>query len=279
MMTPAFSDRVAIVTGGASGIGRALSKALAERGAILVLADIDPELLEETVKAVADAGHKARASVVDVTDFEAVKRLVEGTVSREGGLDYIFNCAGIAVLAFAHEHSYEDWCRVLDVNLYGVYHCVAAAYPVMMAQGSGHIVNVASTAGLTPTPAEIAYTASKYGVVGLSHTLRIEGSRYGVKVSVVCPGFIDTPILQSSRMVNLDRDEVLRRIVVGCSTPEKCAEVIIRGVRRNKATITVTPLARALYYLQRISPGLVRWMMRAHSRNFDKARLKHGDRG
>ena len=129
-----------------------------------------------------------RAERVDVTDAVAVQRLVDGTVAREGRLDLLFNNAGIAVFADARDTSLEDWNRLIDVNLRGVVHGVAAAYPLMVRQGSGHIVNTASAAGLLPSPANIAYAATKHAVVGLSLTLRAEAVHHGVGVSVICPG-------------------------------------------------------------------------------------------
>lgn len=252
-----FSGKTAIVTGGASGIGRALGEGLAQRGSLVTLADIDKTLLEETVSSLVVDGYKVKGAILDVTDFTAVKELVDDSMSEHGHLDYMFNNAGIGVLGEAQEFSYEDWRRVIDVNLYGVVHGVAAAYQVMVAQGSGHIVNTASLAGIVPVPGVISYTASKYGVVGLSEALREEGRKYGVKVSVVCPGLISTPIYRNLKLVGMDDKRASDRGPVGMSV-ERCARAVLSGVERNKAIIPVTAYTTALWVLHRISPGLAR---------------------
>ncbi len=198
-----------------------------------------------------------RGAPVDVTDFEAVEKLVEDTVRERGHLDLMFNNAGIVVAGETQDFSYGDWHRVIDVNLYGVVHGAMAAYPVMVRQRSGHIVNTASLAGLVPATGEISYTASKYGVVGLSNALRAEGAQYGVKVSVVCPGFVRTPIYESCELIGLDREKITELAPEGMP-PRKCARAILRGVERNRAIIVVTALAKAFWVMQRLSPGLVR---------------------
>ncbi|MBW1644078.1 MAG: SDR family oxidoreductase [Deltaproteobacteria bacterium] len=197
-----FSGKTAIVTGGASGIGRALAEELARGKANVILADVNSKQLDEVVEAIRKAGNNAKAVTLDVSNYEAVKKLVEDTVADNSKLDYIFNNAGIAVGGEARDCSIDDWRSVLDVNLYGVINGVASAYPIMVEQGSGHIINTASIEGLMPFPGTISYVASKYAVVGLSNTLRLEGADLGVKVSVVCPGYIKTAIFHDSKMIN-----------------------------------------------------------------------------
>jgi NAD(P)-dependent dehydrogenase (short-subunit alcohol dehydrogenase family) len=252
-----FAGKTAIVTGGASGIGRALGEELGRRGARVTLADVNEGLLEETVGDLAGMGYKVKGTALDVTDFEAVKRLVSDTTSEHGRLDYMFNNAGIAIFGEAQDFSYDDWHRVIDINLYGVVHGTAAAYPVMVEQRSGHIVNTASLAGIMPAAGEISYTASKYGVVGLSNSLRCEGTHYGVKVSVVCPGFIRTPMYENLELIKIDREKMMKMAPKGMPC-DKCAGIILRGVERNKAIITVTAAAKTFWIMQRLSPGLVR---------------------
>ncbi len=200
---------MAIVTGAASGIGKALSRALVLRGATVVLADVD----EAGAKAAADdmaAGPPGRASGVglDVTDAEAVATLVERTADDHGHLDFMFNNAGIGIVGQVHELTLAHWNRAIDVNLRGVVHGVVAAYPVMIGQGSGHIVNTASLAGLLPSPMLTPYGMTKHGVVGLSTSLRMEAAVHGVRVSVVCPGVIDTPLLDKGNPPDLPQVDV-----------------------------------------------------------------------
>jgi NAD(P)-dependent dehydrogenase (short-subunit alcohol dehydrogenase family) len=258
-----LKDKVSIVTGAGSGIGRALSEDLARRGATVILVDIDAPLLEDVAASIANTGYQAEANSLDVSNFDEVQKLVEQTLSKYGRLDLIFNNAGIAVGGEVRDCSIDDWRDVIHVNLYGVVNGVAAAYPVMVNQGFGHIVNTASIEGLVPFPGTVSYVASKYGVVGLSNALRIEGADLGVNVSVVCPGYIKTPIFQTCKMINLDREKALASLPDRLGiTPEKCASIILRGVERNQAIIVVTWFAKLLWLLQRISPNFMLWFMR-----------------
>lgn len=260
-----FSGAAAVVTGGASGIGRALCEALARRGARVVVADRNVEGAAGVAAAITAAGGRARAAAVDVADFSSVERLIDGAVRAHGRIDLLFNNAGIGVFGEELDVSLEDWQRVLDVNLWGVIHGIRAAYPRMVSQRGGHIVNTASLAGLSPACFEISYTASKYAVVGLSRALRAEGAAYGVKLSVVCPGFIQTPILQT---VEIRRPIDRARLLAMTPTPmppERCAEVILRGVEKNRGVIPVTWLGWVGWWIDRLSPALSDRMWRAYA--------------
>ena len=270
----AFEGKVAIITGAASGIGRALAEQMARRGARLILADMNGEQLAEVAKSITDAEGDAKPVSLDVRDFEAVESLVKSTADECGRLDYIFNNAGIGVGGEALHFSIDDWRNVIDTNLYGAVNGVAAAYPIMVKQGFGHIINTASMAGLVPIPGEISYTASKYGIVGLSNSLWAEGAGLGVCVSVVCPGVIRTPIFQTSKMIDMDREKMLEDIPKGVSA-EECARQILRGVERKKATIIVTKLAKFFCLLHRISPSITMWLMK---KRFDDFRAKQAKR-
>lgn len=252
-----FNEKVAIVTGAASGIGQALSEELCSRGAHVVLTDWKEEQVCSVADAIPAPCGSASPICLDVTDFDAVKALVDNTVKQYGRLDYIFNNAGIAVGGEVRDVSIDDWRDVLNVNLNGVVHGVAAAYPVMVKQGFGHIVNTASIEGLVAFPGTAAYVASKHAVVGLSNSLRLEGKDLGVNVSVVCPGHIKTAIFNDSKMVNIDRGKMLDYVAkIPGITPDECAKVILKGVEKNKGVIVVTAFAKILYLLQRLSPAL-----------------------
>lgn len=267
-----YTGKVAIITGGASGIGRALGEELARRGAQAILADMNAKLLEETAASIADAGHRAKTVNIDVTDFEAVKKMVDDTVSEYGRLDYIFNNAGVVTFGEARDLSYDDWRKVIDTDLYGVVNGVMAAYPIMVKQGFGHIVNTASLAGLVPAMGIVPYVTSKYGVVGLSNALRSEGADLGVKVSVVCPGLIDTP-MKNSKVIKVDREKLLAA-APKLLPVEKCAAEILRGVERNRAIIVVTASAKFFWVLHRLSPTLVMWFIRkVHTKKLREVRI------
>jgi NAD(P)-dependent dehydrogenase (short-subunit alcohol dehydrogenase family) len=270
-MTSFFSARTAIITGAASGIGFALSRELCARGAAVVMADKDAAGLEAAAASLRAAGLAAASAVVDVTDAAAVRELVADTVARHGRLNYLFNNAGISVVGDARDLSLDDWYAVIDTNLYGTVHGVAAAYPVMAKQGFGHIVNIGSLAGLVPSPGQISYTASKHAVVGLSDALRVEAKDLGVKVSVVCPGLVDTPLVRNVRVIRIGRQDLLQQLP-GLMDPERCAREILRGVERNKAMILVTPMAKWFWWINRISPGLMRVILLGYARKMRKLR-------
>jgi NAD(P)-dependent dehydrogenase (short-subunit alcohol dehydrogenase family) len=228
--------KVAVVTGGASGIGRAVARELARRGVAVTIADLD----EVAGKQAAEESGLDFARL-DVTDAEAVSALVTRVNDSRGRLDFMFNNAGIAVGGTTRELTLDHWNRTIDVNLRGVVHGVRAAYPIMVDQGFGHIVNTASLAGLVPAPLMLPYTATKHAVVGLSLALRAEAATCGVRVSVVCPGFIDTRLMGRLYPV------------------EALAGDILRGVARNKALIVAPASGRAAWRGARLSPsGAVR---------------------
>jgi NAD(P)-dependent dehydrogenase (short-subunit alcohol dehydrogenase family) len=259
----AFAGRVAIVTGGGSGIGAAIARALAARGSTVVIADID----EAAGKTLADEIGKgpaggARAEVVDVTDADAVADLVASVAAAYGSLDLIFNNAGIAVAGLVDELTVDHWNRVIDVNLRGVVHGVHAAYPVMLRQGHGHIVNTASLAGLVPGPGLAPYAAVKHGVVGLSLSLRAEAALRGVKVSAVCPGFVDTPLLGHvnpglPQTETGDNAAVLARMLGKLYQADQLAQDVLRGVEQNRALIVAPRSARIAWRMSRYAPRLM----------------------
>jgi len=251
-----FRGKVAVVTGGASGIGRALGEELVRQGARVVLADVNGDAARQVAAAITPAG-AASAATVDVTDAGAVERVVGETAAAHGRLDYMFNNAGIAIMGDARLMTLADWNRLIDINLRGVVHGVAAAYPVMVRQGFGHIVNTASFAGLTPNPGATGYAMTKHAVVGLSTSLRAEAAPLGVRVSALCPGLIDTPIKDAAKMLgNADREEVVRSVPVKMYPVAACARDALRGVARNRPIIVVTTPAMAGWLVYRIAPGL-----------------------
>jgi len=269
-----FNNKIAIVTGAASGIGQALAEELCNRGAHVVLTDWKEDQVCSVSDGISSSCGSATPICLDVTDFEAFKKIVEDTVEKYGRLDYLFNNAGIAVGGEARDVSIDDWRNVLNINLNGVVHGVAATYPVMVKQGFGHIINTASIEGLVAFPGNASYVASKHAVVGLSNALRVEGKDLGVRVSAVCPGHIKTAIFNDSKMVNIERKKVLEYVAkVPGITPAQCAKEIFKGVEKNKAVIVVTALAKILYALQRISPALVMKLMLHDIKHLRDARI------
>ncbi|MFD1933805.1 MULTISPECIES: SDR family NAD(P)-dependent oxidoreductase [Nonomuraea] len=244
------SPKTAFVTGGASGIGRALALALSAKGVAVTVADLVPP-----------EAPSMEYAEVDVTSADAVRAAVHQVRQRYGRLDFVFNNAGIAVGGHTEELTLDHWNRTIDVNLRGVVHGVHAAYPIMIEQGFGHIVNTASMAGLVPAPLMLPYTATKHAVVGLSTALRAEAAAHGVRVSVVCPGFTDTPLLDNANpgLPYTETGARARSAAVraqGRLYPvESLAADIMRGVARNQAIIVAPASGRLAWRGARLSPG------------------------
>jgi len=260
-----FQDKVAVVTGAASGIGQALASALARRGATVVLADIDEAGSRRAADTLASAAPgRVSAAALDVRDADAVAALVQRTAQDHGHLDLMFNNAGIGMAGEARELTLAHWDRAIDVNLRGVVHGVVAAYPVMVRQGTGHIVNTASLAGLIPSPLLTPYAMTKHGVVGLSTSLRMEAAAHGVRVSVVCPGVIETPLLDKSNPLDLppvagvpNARGVLTKTIGAAYPAASLADDVLDGVARNRPLIVTPRHARILWRLYRASPRLL----------------------
>ena len=268
---------MSIVTGGASGIGRAIAAELVGRGSHVVVADLDTA----AARRVADElGPDASAATLDVSDAAAVSVLVDATVAELGRLDVMVNNAGVAVGGLLEELDERHWAKAIDVNLRGVVNGVSAAYPHLRAQRAGHILNTASLAGLIPAPAMLPYTTTKHAVVGLSTALRAEAASQGVGVSVLCPAFVDTPLLDEvyAAPASFGGSSVRARVRLlqpRFLTAEHVARRAVDGLAANKAVIPVGFLAHASWRLLRYAPPLARGVIRAqasgHRRLNDRA--------
>lgn len=241
----------AVITGAGSGIGAALALVLARREMRVVCADVDERSAGNVAREIRMLGREAEGVRADVTVAADLEALATDDV------DLWINNAGIAIGGATHELSLDDWRRVIDVNLTGVVHGIAAIYPRMVRRGHGHIVNIASVAGLAPYPLALPYTTTKHAVVGLSLALRGEARAHGVRVSVACPGRIDTPIWQRSEVrgaLGTLRGKLLARMPKGMSA-DKCARVIANGIAQDRPVIPVTLEAHAAWWLSRVSPA------------------------
>jgi NADP-dependent 3-hydroxy acid dehydrogenase YdfG len=262
---PGRGIRTALVTGAASGIGRALAGELAGRGVAVTLADRDAAAAEEAAAGIRAGGGSAEARELDVRDAARFREIVREVEDRAGRLDYLFNNAGIGVGGETHDYDAADWDDVIDVNLRGVAHGILAAYPGMRARRSGHIVNTASMAGLVPGVFQISYAATKYAVVGLSKSLRIEARAHGVRVTVLCPGVIRTPILAGGRFGRLKFGVDPARAMASLERlrpmdPARFARAALRAVDRNRAVVIAPAWWRIAWWLERLSPSLSEWL-------------------
>lgn len=254
----------AIVTGGASGIGEGLAKELAKRGCNVIIADLQIELAEKVVSKIKIPGGKATAVEVDVTDFAAMNQLVQNTAKETNRIDFMFNNAGIEVFGLVDDYSIEDWDYITDVNLRGVINGIQAVYPVMVKQGFGHIINTSSMAGLIPQPGNVAYAATKCAVVGLSKSLRAEAASKWVRVSVLCPGLIQTPLLEGGkygRTVGKMSEGKKRRLRkwIEKSKPmpvDVFAKKALDLILQNKAIIVLPSVCKLYWWINRIFPSL-----------------------
>lgn len=193
-------DKVAIVTGGGLGIGRAIAEAFACEGACVMVADVNEQAGEETVQAIEAAGGAARFVSTDVSVVEETRHLVTVTLAECGRLDVLVNSAGLYARGDVVTTSEETWQRLLSVNLTGVFLCCKAAIPAMRKSGGGSIINISSSVGWHDTaPGIAAYTASKFGVTGLSKAMACDHLQDNIRVNCICPGPTDTPLLRASR--------------------------------------------------------------------------------
>jgi NAD(P)-dependent dehydrogenase (short-subunit alcohol dehydrogenase family) len=224
-----FAGKVALVTGGGSGIGRATAAAFARAGARVVVADADRDGGERTVADLVAAGGEAKFVVADVSREEDVAAAVAAAVSAYGRLDCAFNNAGIGGGRHpVHEWDLADFRRVIDVNLTGVWLCMKHELPVMLGQGGGVIVNNASVAGLRGSPTLAPYVASKHAVVGMTRVAALEYAGYGVRVNAICPGWTDTAILSGLREEPELMDKLIARVPMKrLGRPEEIAAAVL----------------------------------------------------
>ena len=272
-----FADKVAIVTGGGMGLGRALCEALAKRGSLVLVADIDAEAAADAAARIVAAGGRAKAIQVDMSEKDDVQRMVDVAVSEFGQLDYMFNNAAIAIGGDTRDLTIDQYDRVIGVDLLGVVYGAVAAYQAMARQGGGHIINVSSLGGIMPQPGNTPYSASKWGVVGLSLGLRFEGADLGVKVTCVCPGDMKTDIYKNLTVVNLDKSTIERdsrrtHFLLPQWTAEHAALTILAGVERNRAMIVFPWIAHVIWFLHKMLPGLIYWISLQRFRVFRRMR-------
>lgn len=254
--------KTALVTGAASGIGRETALAFAQRGADLAICDLNEAPLQAFASELVAMGRKVFWQRVDVADRADMERFAAAVHERVPAVDILVNNAGVGLGGGFLHTGLDDWDWVIGINLKGVIHGCHFFLPPMVARRSGHVVNVASAAGLVATEMLSAYSTTKFAVVGLSEALRDELTQYGIGVTAVCPGIINTPITRSSRIVGPlgteeNREEMVRAYQRRNYGPERVAANILRAIERNRAVAPVSPEAWAFYYGKRFIPGLL----------------------
>lgn len=258
--------RSALVTGAASGIGRATALACAGRGASLVLCDVEEAGLADAEREIRALGRDVLARRVDVGSPAEMEAFAAEVHRERGAVDLLVNNAGVGLGGLFLETSLEDWEWIARINLFGVIHGCHFFVPEMVRRGrGGHIVNVASAAAYAPLPAQSAYAASKFAIVGLSECLRAELAPFGIGVTALCPGFIDTPIVERSRLRGVSADPETRRRTLAFYRrrgyrPQRVARNLLKAVQRGRTLAPVSAEAWGMYYASRIAPGLLRWV-------------------
>lgn len=263
---------VALVTGAGSGIGAALAHALAAVGYRVACTDRDGVAATATAASIRQGRGLASAHRLDVTDAAAFAEIVEHVEQTEGPITMLVNNAGVGLAGAVEDLTLADWDRVIDVNLRGVAHGVAAVYPRMVARRAGTVLNIGSGAGLCPRPGMVAYAATKAAVVGLSTSLAAEASAHGVHVAVACPGYVATAIMAGTTYRNLDQDALIAQIPISPITADEAARRILRGVRRRRVVIPVGAEVSLEWWLWRWCPSLVGRVARWRAQRFFSAR-------
>lgn len=255
-----FAGKRVLLTGAASGIGRATALKLAELGAELYLTDRDAEGLDIVVADAEALGATVAAHrALDVSDFEAVSAFADDVHAANGALDIVMNIAGISAWGTVSTLSHQHWKSMIDVNLMGPIHVIETFLPPMVAAGrGGHLVNVSSAAGIVALPWHAAYSASKYGLRGLSEVLRFDLARHRIGVSVVVPGAVKTGLVQTVQIAGVDREDPrvakwVDRFAGHAVSPEHAADKILAGVQRNRFLIYTSADIRALYAFKRVA--------------------------
>ncbi|MEW5737124.1 MAG: SDR family oxidoreductase [Thermodesulfobacteriota bacterium] len=258
-----LQNMVAVVTGAASGIGRALAVELARRGCDLAISDLDDAGLEETRERIEKLGRAAMTGRLDVARMEEMKRFAAEVMDRFGKTDILMNNAGIALVAPVEEMNHEAFSRVMAVNFWGAYNGVTAFLPQMRKQPAARIVNISSIMGLWALPTQAAYNCSKFAVRALSESLAQELAGTGVVVSCVYPGGVKTNIARQANFQQpfgplKDKENFARLFdkYLAHTTPEKAAETIIKGMQAGRARILVGPDAYLVDVTQRLFPAV-----------------------
>ncbi len=275
-----FSGKIAIVTGGASGLGRGLCEELARLGTTVVIADIALPAAEALARELTAASRSAHALPVDVTDPRSVDALIAQVVSAHGRIDYMFNNAGIAAGGEFQDVSAETMRRVIEINLLGASYGTLAAYRQMIRQRSGQIVNIGSMWSLMPCPMSVAYVAAKHGLAGLTESIRPEADAHGIDLTLICPGFIRTNLFTSGTYGGaLDAEQAVARVPFKFIDVPTAVHETLRAVAAKKTIAPFPAYVRVMWWMHRLSPRLLTWLMtlamRYQRKRFDASTTPH----
>jgi NAD(P)-dependent dehydrogenase (short-subunit alcohol dehydrogenase family) len=264
-----LSGRRCLITGAASGIGRATALAAGAKGGELFLTDIDAEGLERAAAEIAKAGGRVcHVRAADVSDHAAVVALAEEIHAEHGSMEVVMNIAGVSTWGTIERLEHSDWTQMIDVNLLGPISVLECFVPPMIGAGwGGHVVNVSSGAGLFGLPWHGAYSASKFGLRGVSEVLRFDLRRHGIGVSLVCPGGVRTPLIEGVKIVGVDREspaiaKLVKRFERRAVTAEHVAEKIVEGIEKDRYLVFTSADVRIGHWIQRHFPPAYELAMR-----------------
>jgi len=251
----------ALITGGASGIGLATAERLAARGAIPILVDINRVSLDKALSHLRSGGFETHGFQVDITDIDGVRGLRAELEERGLVPEILVNSAGLTLVAHCSVTEHEDWERIIKVNLMGTVHVIETFLPAMMRSGYGHIVNIGSIDGLIPIPGQAPYCASKFAVTGLTEVLYFDLRQHGIGVTLVCPGYVRTPMAQSLPIKDMSLDfrgsgRVMRILEAFSSTPHKIADHVVNAIVYNRFLVIPGLPSRVFYLYRRLFPRL-----------------------
>jgi short-subunit dehydrogenase len=271
MDVTSLKGKTALVTGAASGIGLETAALMAERGADLVICDLDESGLAAASKRFEASGSQVFARRVDVADAGEMEAFAAAVHERVEAVDVLMNNAGVAIGGPFLATTLEDWNWILGINTMGVVHGCHFFVPNMVRRDAGgHVINVSSAAGYSATSALAAYNATKFSVLGLTEALWEELRPHRIGVTAICPGIIDTPITRNARLVGeMDKPEMREQMVGGYQRrgygPERVAVNILKAVQRDRLVAPISPEAWGLYYMKRFAPALLRWVSKKMS--------------
>lgn len=256
-----WKDKKVLVTGGGSGIGLAIATEAAARGAVPILVDMNPEALSSAEAALRRKGREVYAFRVDVTDLDALSELRHALKERSLSPDVLVNCAGVTLVAHVTATEHEEWRRIIDVNLMGTVNMVETFLPDLLERGAGHIINIGSIDGLIPIPGQSAYCASKFAVTGMSEVLHYDLKPQGIRVTLVCPGYVNTPMTRSHPVKDLPIrfrgwEKVARLLELFSSRPEKVAARALEGAEKGRFLVIPGLPSRLIYRYRRLFPRL-----------------------
>jgi short-subunit dehydrogenase len=262
-----LKGKVAVVTGAGSGIGRALSIQLAQKGCSVAISDINPETLNETAALVRETGAKVSTHVVDVANQAEMRALPEAVMAAHGSVHIVINNAGVAVVKTVEQHTIEDFEWIVGINFWGVVYGSKFFIPYLKQQSEAHIVNLSSVFGFVGLPTQASYNATKFAVRGFSEALFAELDEYNIGVTIVHPAGIQTNIVNSSRLMEPEqRGELAETFEKVGISPERAATKIIRGIEKNQLRVLICKEAYAIDWMKRLFPTLthklVLWSIR-----------------